>query len=149
MKKLLSLSLILSLTLLCFTACSRAFSLTDEHYTDYEGVYITVDSVDDSASFPTLNVVWHNETDEYISFGLWYTIEYLDGEEWKNIQIADYAIPEIACALEAHSADQRSYATKYFNMLRAGTYRIRAEFYVPEQNIGAQMTFALFEVAYS
>lgn len=148
MKRILSISLILSLTLLCFTACSSEMSITDEYYTDYDGVYISIEEIDSTADFPTLKVIWHNETTDLITFGLWYTVEYLDGDEWINIQIVDYAIPEIACQLEANSTAEQSYATKYFNMLRPGTYRIRTEFYVPDANIGAQSTWTLFKASY-
>lgn len=149
MKRLLSTILVLTLTLLCFSGCSAEINATDEHYTDYEGVYITLDGIDTAADRgPVLKVIWHNETDKYISFGLWYTIEYLDGEEWVNIQIADFSIPEIACTLEAGQTVMQGYSTKYFNMLRPGIYRIRTEFYVPDENIGSQSAWATFEVSY-
>lgn len=149
MKKLISISLILSLVLLCFTACSPEIRITGERYTDYEGVYITVESTAVAENNSRLlNVTWHNETEDYVTFGLWYTVEYLEGDEWRNIQIVDYAIPEIACHLEANSTGEQKYTTKYFNMLREGTYRIRTEFYVPEKDVGTRSTYATFEVRY-
>ncbi|MBR5143431.1 MAG: hypothetical protein IKW53_00110 [Clostridia bacterium] len=151
MKRILSLLLIFSLTVLCFTACGGRHIVgfgKAEMNTTYDGVYITLDEVNQSADSTRLSVTWHNETDEYITFGLGYTIEYLDGEEWKDVQIRDFAIIEIACQLNPHSEGQQSYSTQYFNLSAPGSYRIRTEFYVPEEDVGAQSTYATFEVKY-
>ena len=150
MKKTISFILLLTFLLTCLCGCGGRRILTADRaeHTTYEGVYITIESVDESSDSPRLNVVWHNESDEYISFGLWYTIEYLDGEEWKSVLHTDFAIPEIACSLEPHSEVQQSYNTKYFNLLSRGSYRIRTEFFVPNLDIGAQSSWAIFEVDY-
>lgn len=145
MKKMLSLALVLSMVILCFSGCSFTIQPTEEVYTDCEGVYITIDSIDESGDHPTLKVTWHNETEDTVLFGLGYTIEYLDGEEWKNIQITDFAIPEIACILGAGESGEQSYTTKYFNMLRPGTYRIKVEYNIQADQPKSGIAYAIFE----
>ena len=147
MKKFISVILILAVSLICLSSCA-SYGRGDEVYTTYGGVYITVDSIETGDSGAVINAVWHNESENYISFGLWYTVEYLDGEEWKNVQITDFAIPEIACTLESGREGEQSYSLKYFNTIRPGTYRLRVEFYIPELELGTQMAYATFEVSY-
>lgn len=145
MKRILSMSLVVATVLLCFSGCSMTIRTNDEIHTSYEGVYITVTSVDESGDKPILKVLWHNETESTVAFGLGYTIEYFDGEEWKNIQIVDFAVPEIACIIEPGKIAEKSYTTKYFNMLRSGTYRIKTEFYIQGDEPKSGVTFAEFE----
>lgn len=131
MKKLISTILILAVVLLCFSSCTSVYALSHSKYTDYEGVYITV-----KGSGPItegwIEVEWHNETENEVTFGLGYTIEYYEKDQWVNIQISDFAIPEIACILKPGESAEQRYSTKYFNMIREGDYRIKVEFYVQE-----------------
>lgn len=130
MKKLVSFLLTLSV---CFflTSCAGKIVLKDGAYhTDFNGIYITIDSIEGEGREQKLVTTWHNETDYPVTFGLWYVIEYKNGDEWENVQIVDYAIPEIACMLEPSSQSSMSYATEYFSFMRAGTYRLRSECYV-------------------
>lgn len=148
MKKLLVFILVLSVVIFSLSGCAREYEINEEINTSFEGVYITIEGVDQSEKSPILEVVWHNDTDSTVCFGLWYTIEYLDGDEWKNIQIVDFAIPEIACVLGPGESANHTYATKYFNMLREGNYRIRTEFYVQGKEPQSGSTGAGFFVKY-
>lgn len=130
MKKFISFLLALSI---CFglTACAGKIVLIEgAYYSDFDGIYVTIDSIEGEGKEQKLVTTWHNETDYPVTFGLWYVIEYKNGDEWENVQIVDYAIPEIACMLEPNSKVPMSYATKYFSFMRAGTYRLRSECYV-------------------
>jgi len=133
-KKIISAFLLLSVIFLCFTGCERAYAPSLSKFTDYEGVYITIEEIEAEGLSENLKVVWHNETDLNVTFGLWYTVEFYDGAEWKNIQVTDFAIPEIACVLEPHSTVTQNYSTKYFNTLASGDYRIRVEFYISDES---------------
>lgn len=146
MKKILSLGVVVCMVLLCFCSCAMSILPTDVVYTDYEGVYITIDSIDESEDYPSLNVTWHNNTNHTVFFGKGYTIEYLDGEEWKNIQIVDFAVIEIACIIEPGETVEQSYSTKYFNMLRSGTYRIKVDFSLQSDDPVSGITWAEFEL---
>lgn len=131
MKKVISILLTLTLTILLLTSCAGEISISgSKYYTDFDGVYITIDAVEGEGNKQKLVTTWHNETEYPVTFGLWYVIEYKDGDEWENVQIVDYAIPEIACMLEPNSEVPMSYATEYFRFMREGTYRLRSECYV-------------------
>ncbi len=131
MKKAISILLTLALTILLLTSCAVEISISDsEYYTDFDGVYVTIDYVEGEGKEQKLITTWHNETDKTVTFGMWYVIEYKDGSEWKNVQIVDYAIPEILCVIDPHSTAEKSYRTKYFSLIRNGTYRLRSECYV-------------------
>ena len=145
MKRSVSIALVLAMVMLCFSGCALTISPSGEIHTDYEGVYISISGVDDSGDAPVLVVMWNNYSDETIAFGMHYTIEYFDGEEWKNIQIADFAVIEIACILEPGHSGEHRYSTKYFNMLRPGSYRIRTDFYVQGDEPKSGSTWAEFE----
>ena len=145
MRKSVSISLVLAMVMLCFSGCALMISPSDEIHTDYEGVYISINGVDDSADAPVLVVMWHNNSEETVTFSLNYVIEFFDGEEWKNIQIADFAIIDIACVLEPGQSGEHRYSTKYFNMLRPGLYRIRTDFYVQGDEMKSGVTWAEFE----
>lgn len=147
MRKSLSILLILSVVLLCFSGCAGDYKAVDGLHTTYEGVYISIDSIESgNGSDKTLQVLWHNETENYISYGLGYKIEYLDSGEWKDVQRTDFAIIEIACTIEGGDLQSQSYSTKYFNTFKKGSYRILVEFYIPELDVGAQSTWAEFIV---
>ena len=149
MKKYALISMIIAMVMLCFTSCSKSFSYDDSVYTTYDGVYITVDGIETEGSETILNVSLHNETDGDACYGLGYTVEYNDGGEWKNIQITDFAIPEIACILEAGGVHDRSYSTKYFNMMREGSYRIKIDIYLYEGEESVTVsTYAVFDMEY-
>ena len=94
--------LVFVMALLRLIGITGTYTILDESHTDYEGVYITIESIENGKNSHEIKVVWHNETENYISFGLGYTIEYLYGEQWVDVQIDDFAIPEIACSLEPH-----------------------------------------------
>lgn len=129
-KKFLSLALVVSVILLCFTGCESAYATSFSNYTDYEGVYIMVEEIRADGLNEILSVVWHNDTDYTVTFGLNYTVEVYSHGEWKSVQVTDFAIPEIACVLEPHSTEAIEYSTEYFNTLVSGDYRIKVWFYV-------------------
>ena len=149
MKKTVFLFLWFFLFASCLTGCTKVISPSDEIYTDYEGIYITVDSVDESGKYPVLNVIWHNKTQVTAVFGMDYFIERLDDGQWVDVRVKDFAVIEIACMLEGGDSGVQSYSTEYFNLMKSGTYRIRTEFYVHVDNesvVGS--TYATFEVGY-
>ena len=140
--------LILVISMLCLFGCTRTVKPLEEHHTTYDGVYISVDDVVDAEDIgKIIKVTWHNEGDVLVTFGLGYSIEYLDNGEWKNVQLTDFAVIDIACMLDGGETATQDYATKHFNLIREGVYRIRTEFYVSGENGGSHSTWALFEVS--
>lgn len=148
MMKVFTMFLTFIMSLLNFIGLSGTYTPLDEHYTDYEGVYITIEAIAEFEDSNVVDVVWHNETEETVCFGLGYTIEYLDGDTWVDVQLVDFAVPDIACMVYGGSTGTQSYRLKYFNMLRPGTYRIVTEFYLQDSDLGAQTAYATFGVKY-
>ena len=97
---LFTLCLILGLPVVGCSEKKNTITLTGDYHTDYEGVYITIESVEDRGEYAKLNVKWHNETAYEVVYTLPYQIEYKNGEEWVNIQTEDlnYARSEITIA---------------------------------------------------
>ena len=110
-------------------------------YTDYEGVYITVKSIDtNSGGHKVFNIVWHNKTEKQVIYGESYSIEYLDGEEWINIVPThpdpdiDLFFHDIGYILSPRSTAHKSYSTQFFDISKDGTYRLVMPFSVYEEN---------------
>ena len=98
-------------------------------YTDYDGVYLSVKSIDTNADgHKVFNIVWHNETSQEITYGDMYLIEYKDGDEWKDVIQENIGFIDIGYLLEPHSTEDKSYSTQGFNISKNGTYRLRSDF---------------------
>jgi hypothetical protein len=149
MMRVFSMFLGIIMSILSFFSTFSSFTPRSEVYTDYDGVYITIDEMETVEGEWIANVTWHNESDETVCHGLGYKVEYYNGESWENVQFVDVAIPEIACILEPGQSGMQTYRLKYFNFLRPGTYRIKTEFRIQDNFVLAeQTTYALFEVNY-
>ena len=68
-----------------------------------------------------LNLIWHNDTSEEMIFGEMYTIEYKDGNEWKDVSVGDIFFNEIANLLGPKSEINKSYTTEQFDISKDGT----------------------------
>lgn len=151
MKKTLSLVLALITLLFCLVGCnnSKEIVLTDEDiHTDYAGVYLTLSSVDTSGEHKKLNAVWHNETTNTITYGNWFVIEKKDGDNWTDVSTADVSFTEEAYIVEPNKTSEKSYTTKFADIFKEGTYRVRTEFYVQESDATSKRgsTWIEFEV---
>ena len=129
MKKILSI-LLSSLCLtfgFCLIGCSMKKSIipTNNYYTDFEGIYITIESVDTTGEHAKLNVQWHNDTDYEIIYSSPYQIEYKKGNEWINIQTVDFNCDYLEISIAPHSTKTEDYSTSYFNVAKTGMYRLR------------------------
>lgn len=151
MKKILSLVLAIITFSLCLVGCdnSKDIVLTDEDvHTDYAGVYLTLFSVDDSGEHKKLNAVWHNETTKTVTYGNWFVIEKKDGDNWTEVSTADVSFTEEAYVVKPNKTSEKSYTTKFADISKEGTYRVRTEFYVQESNGASERgtTWIEFEV---
>ena len=149
MMRVFSMFLGIIMSILSFFSTFSSYTPRNEAYTDYEGVYITIEEIKTVNGEKVADVVWHNESDETVCYGLGYKVEFYNGESWEDVQIVDFPIPEIACILDGGQTATEVYRTQYFNMLRPGTYRIKTEFWIQDNFVLAeQTTYALFEVNY-
>lgn len=98
-------------------------------YTDYDGVYLTVKSIDaDDGGHKVFNIVWHNDTSQTITYGAKYSIEFKDGVEWKDVSQEDIIFLAIGYLLKPHSTTIESYTTQRFDISKNGIYRLRSDF---------------------
>ena len=99
-------------------------------YTDYDGVYLSVKSIDTNVDgHKVFNIVWHNETSQDITYGEMYSIEYKDGDEWKYvINPEDIYFITIGYLLKPYSTEVKSYSTQRFELSKNGTYRLCSHF---------------------
>ena len=151
MKKTLSLVLALITLLFCLVGCnnSKEIVLTDEDiHTDYAGVYLTLSSVDTSGEHKKLNAVWHNETTKTVTYGNWFVIEKKDGDNWTDVSTADVSFTEEVYIVEPNKTSEKSYTTKFADISKEGTYRVRTEFFVQESDESSKRgtTWIEFEV---
>ena len=99
-------------------------------YTDYDGVYLSAKSIGTNEDgHKVFNIVWHNETSQDITYGEMYSIEYKDGNEWKDVvNPEDIYFFEIGYLLRPYSTEVKSYSTLRFNLPENGTYRLGSHF---------------------
>lgn len=130
MKKALSLFLVIILCLSAFAGCEKpddekqnALNVEDI-YTEYAGIYLTIESVEDSY----VKAVWHNETNKEYTFGEEYYIEILENDEWNSVMIGEMSVASIAWVLPAKATQEKTYPTDCFDLSKEGTYRLRCLF---------------------
>ncbi len=152
MKKATALALVLFMILLVSAGCGKKNvsigPMSDEDiHTDYAGVYLTLESVDNSGENKKLSVKWHNETESEVIYGASYIIEYKDGEKWSDVSRGEISWIEIACILQPKSTNNEVYTTEYFDISKEGCYRLRSEF--SAGNSGSYSTWIEFRVQQS
>ena len=103
---------------------------TASMYTDYDGVYLSVTSIDtNDDGYKVFNIVWHNETAQDITYGEMYSIEYKDGDEWKYVvNPEDIYFLTIEHLLRPYSTEVKSYSSLRFDLSKSGTYRLCSHF---------------------
>ena len=112
----------------------KSMSPHGDIYTDYEGVYITIKSIDkDEGGQNIFNIVWHNETDKEITYGEMYTVEYKVGEEWMDTDFDEERyFNTIGYSLRKNKTASKSYTAEHLDISKRGTYRFMVPFSVKE-----------------
>ena len=105
-----------------------------EIYTDYEGVYITIKSIDkDEGGQNIFNIVWHNETDKEVTIGEMFSIEYKVGEEWSEADFDEEQVfLTLGYLLKAHKTEAKTYIPEHYDLSKSGEYRFIVPFSVKE-----------------
>ncbi len=133
MKNKLFFLIIMLLSLAAIISCGESEKPKDlkiegneKIFTDFEGVYLTLESVGEAS----ISVTWHNDTDKEITFGEGYSIEILTSTgEWVSVQKEEMSVPAIALMLPAGGNLNKGYSFKAFDLSRVGNYRLRCEFW--------------------
>ena len=101
-----------------------------EIFTDYEGVYITIKSIDKNS----FTVVWHNDTFNEVTYGEVFSIEYKSGDEWVEAAHDDElrAFISIGYMLKKNRTEEKIYTASWYDLSMNGTYRFVVPFSVKE-----------------
>ena len=130
---LVSVLLILA-TVISLCACRDPYIESGEGTTTYDGVSLTVESIDYSSEHIKLNTKLVNNTLYEVTYGAEYVIErYVDGD-WINSMSADVSFIEIAYVLSPLGTNEKSYSMQFADISRAGHYRIRVNCHVHEND---------------
>lgn len=118
----------------CNKKAQSYFTSTDSLNTEYEGVYITLESYNtDEGGQTHFNVVWHNETDKEVTYGEMYTVEYKQGEEWLDTDFDEERFfNTIGYSLKKNKTASKSYIAEHLDISKSGTYRFLVPFSVKE-----------------
>ncbi len=136
---------------LIIIACSFLMScneikISNNNDSEYDGVYMTIESISYYEDCKEINVIWHNETEYEVTFGLNRLIKRYSDGEWISVSTADVEYHDTEYTVEPNSTYKFSYSTEYFDVSKSGTYRLYASFKVHEQEIQYRSAYAEFEV---
>ena len=139
-KAIFSLAILATVSCLVFTGCTLPDPLKNKDpeetvLQNYEGIYITLESISKAEFDQTLfNVVWHNETDEEVTYGEKFTIEYKSGEKWVAVDLEEEDISTSKYFSFQHQADATRYIAKDLDLSECGLYRFIIPFSVKDGN---------------
>ena len=149
MKRVISLALALITLLICLVGCSREIIPSNENsFTDFNGVYITIKSVDDTGEYQKLKVEWNNETGYKVNCRKEFYIETKVDGDWLSTSTSMVSFSDKEKVILPGGKMEETYTTEYFDVSDKGTYRIRVEFSVEVNEEVAQngTSWAMFEV---
>lgn len=101
--------------------------------TEYEGVYISLESFDrNEGGAYVFNVLWHNTTGEDVTYGMPFSIQYYDGREWVSTATKELVFTTQGFLLKPHTTKAMQYTSDYFDLSKSGSYRLLVPFSVKE-----------------
>ncbi len=107
----------------------------DAVFTDYDGVYITLNSIEETTDNSKIfNVEWHNETSVEITYGEMFYIEYKDGNKWVDTATQEVVFHLIGFLLKADEIKEETYTSQYNDISEKGTYRLVVPFSINGSN---------------
>ena len=122
------------------------FPLDSGSESEHLNVYLTLFDAEYIDGAWRIDVLWHNDTGRNVVYGKAYTIEYQNGEKWEDVTTADVEFIEIACIAAPYSTAKETYTTKWFDVSRAGRYRLRSSFSIEGESTSKTISIA-FELA--
>ncbi len=100
--------------------------------TQYDGVELSFVAMNTDAEPKVLTVTWYNGSDEAITYGEAFHIYKSEDGEWVSCsnEKQSMAFDDIAYFLSPGIRNVKSYRNEGFDLLRIGTYRIEAFFFL-------------------
>lgn len=119
---------------------------TSPLFTDFDGVYLTLKSIDTNpGGYKVFNITWNNTTDKDITYGEFYDIEKLNGESWESVAKEELIFVTIGYILKAGTTAEKSYSAQRFDISKTGKYRLIADFSAGDGN--SYRTYITFNVS--
>jgi hypothetical protein len=119
----------LFLCLIFFTVGCDNVSNQTEGTSELLGVSMYAEKNTYPSNVSEINVVWKNDTDKELTFGDYFSIHKLVGQEWEAIGNEELVFNSIGYIVSPHSEVKHSYNIRlYSEKLEEGTYRIVTDF---------------------
>lgn len=119
---------------------------TSPLFTDFDGVYLTLKSIDTNpGGYKVFNITWNNTTDKDITYGEFYDIEKLNGESWESVAKEEIVFLTIGYILKAGTTTEKKYLTQNFDISQTGSYRLIADFSAGDGN--SYRTYITFRIS--
>ena len=100
---------------------------------NYEGVSFTMEFIQKAEFDQTLfYVLWHNETDQEITYGETFTIEYKSGEKWVTVVLAKKQKSTSSYYSFNHDTKGSLYIAEKLDLSECGLYRLIVPFSVKD-----------------
>lgn len=115
--------------------------------TEYPGIYLTIDKIEiNSSGNMIFRTTWHNSTDKQAMYGNPFGIQYKGNNGWEAVdKTEDRVFTTEGILLHPNSDRSKIYNADYYDLSRAGTYRLIASFSVMRED-GNYKTWAQFTV---
>lgn len=147
-KRMISV-LLLWAVLLSAAGCNQLLTPSlGETYTDYPGVELRIEGVEQSNGELTLKTRWCNATNQEVMYGAAYVVEREENGQWRSCKTKDENISFIAIGylLEADSSQEKNYTvSNIYDITEPGTYRIRANCWLDSKQITVWAVFSMEE----
>ena len=100
---------------------------------NYEGVSFTMEFIQKAEFDQTLfYVLWHNETDQEITYGETFTIEYKSGEKWVTVDLAKEQKSTSSYYSLNHDTKGSLYIAEKLDLSECGLYRLIIPFSIKD-----------------
>lgn len=110
--------------------------------TQISGIYVTINEVNHSSTGTSFDVTWHNERDEDVTIGEFFSIEKNNNDTWETVPFPEnFAFPAIGYLLSSHSEKNEEYYCPV--SLSEGNYRFSSSFHFNGKSYYARSTFSV------
>ena len=122
--KRLIILLILAFCICVFLVGCNQIKISDSYYSEYDGVYMTIESISYNEKHKKINVVYHNDTDYEVYFDLECDIKHNNGGEWKSVKTAKDLLDSMLYPIKPHSTYETSFSSEHYDLSKKGLYRL-------------------------
>ncbi|MBQ4509424.1 MAG: hypothetical protein II984_01760 [Clostridia bacterium] len=145
MKRLIIL-LISAFCICVFLVSCNQIKISDSFYSEYDGIYMTIESIGYYDGYKKINVVYHNDTDYEVYFDSECDIKYSNGGEWESVKTATDLLDSMLYPIKPHSTYETSFSSEHYNLSKKGLYRLYSYLVIRENESQHFSNYVEFEV---